>query len=200
MTDCRLHDEGGRSHFMARRFDRTREGGKIHVQSLGGMCHFDYREPGGHSYEQAIETIRQLEMGKATVTEQFRRAIFNVAARNQDDHVKNISFLMDRSGEWQLSPAYDVTYSYRPSGLWTRNHQMGLAGKVNDFTRGDLFTFARTAGVNRHEALRVMERVFSAVSKWRDFADEAGVDERKTQQIERAHRCHLGRSRGEQSR
>ena len=196
MTDCRLHHEDGRSHFMTRRFDRTPEGGKIHTQSLGGMCHFDYREPGGYSYEQAIQTVRQLEIGKAAVTELFRRAIFNVVARNQDDHVKNISFLMGRNGEWQLSPAYDVAYSYRPSGRWTRNHQMSLAGKVNDFRRDDLLAFARTAGVNRHEAQRIMGQVFAAVSKWRDIADEAGVDELKVNQIASAHRTHLDRSRG----
>ena len=196
MTDCRLHHEEGRSHFMTRRFDRTPEGGKIHTQSLGGMCHFDYWQPGEYSYEQAIQTVRQLEIGVAAVTEQFRRAIFNVVARNQDDHVKNISFLMGRNGEWQLSPAYDVVYSYKPSGRWTRNHHMSLAGKVNDFTRDDLLTFARTAGVNRHEAQRIMGQVFAAVSKWREFADEAGVDERKVKQIASAHRTHLDLSRG----
>jgi len=196
MTDCRLHHEDGRSHFMTRRFDRTPEGGKIHTQSLGGMCHFDYWKPGEYSYEQAIQTVRQLEIGMAAVTEQFRRAIFNVVARNQDDHVKNISFLMGRNGEWQLSPAYDVAYSYRPSGRWTRNHHMSLAGKVNDFTRDDLLTFARTAGVNRHEARRIMGQVFAAVRQWPEFADEAGVDEHKVRQIASAHRTYLDRSRG----
>ena len=195
MSDCRLHHENGRSHFMTRRFDRTLDGDKLHIQSLGGMRHFDYRAPGSYSYEQAIQAIRQLGIGGAAVTEQFRRAIFNVAARNQDDHVKNISFLMDRNGEWHLSPAYDVAYSYRPLGMWTRNHQMSLAGKVNDFTRDDLLTFAKTSAVNRHEAQRVMGKVFSAVSKWREFASVAEVDEHKTKQIENAHRVHLDRSR-----
>ena len=134
-------------------------------------------------------------MGAADVTEQFRRAIFNVAARNQDDHVKNIAFLMDRTGEWRLSPAYDVTYSYGPSGIVTRNHQMSLAGKVNDFTTDDLLAFANTSGVSRHEARRVMERVFSAVGRWRGFAKEAGVSERDTKRIENAHRPHLDRTR-----
>lgn len=195
MSDCRLHHENGRSHFMTRRFDRTPDGDKPHMQSLGGMCHFDYREPGNYSYEQAIRTIRQLGMGAAAVTEQFRRAIFNVAARNQDDHVKNISFLMDRHGEWSLSPAYDVAYSYRPSGTWTRNHQMSLAGKVNGFTTDDLLTFANTSGVSRYEARRVMERVFSALGRWRGFAKEAGVSERDIKRIENAHRPHLDRAR-----
>ncbi len=195
MSDCRMHHENGRSHFMTRRFDRTPDGDKLHMQSLGGMCHFDFREPGNYSYEQAIRTVRQLGMGAADVTEQFRRAIFNVAARNQDDHVKNISFLMDRHGKWSLSPAYDVVYSYRPSGIVTRNHQMSLAGKVNDFTRDDLLTFANTSGVSRYEARRVMERVVSVVGRWREFASAAGVSERDARRIENAHPTHLDRAR-----
>ena len=194
ISDCRLHHEGGRSHFMTCRFDRTAEGRKIHIQSLGAMRHFDYREPGAHSYEQAVGAIRQLGMGMPAVAEQYRRAIFNIAARNQDDHVKNISFLMERSGEWRLSPAYDVTYSYNPAGLWTRDHQMSLAGKVNDFTWEDLLTFARSCGMNRHEARRILGEVFSAVGIWRRFADEAGVDERDARRIEKTHRTHLDRS------
>ena len=195
MSDCRLHHENGRSHFMTRRFDRTPDGDKLHMQSLGGMCHFDFRAPGNYSHEQAIQTIRQLGMGGAAVTEQFHRTIFNVAARNQDDHVKNIAFLMDRNGEWRLSPAYDVTYSYRPSGTWTRNHQMSLAGKVNDFTHDDLLTFANTSGVSHYEAQRVMGKVFAAVGRWREFANAAGVSEHDTSRIENAHRPHLDRGR-----
>ena len=188
MTECRLHHEGGRSHFMTRRFDRTPDGDKVHVQSLGAMCHFDYREPGAHSYEQAIQTIRQLGMGMPAVEELFRRAIFNVTARNQDDHVKNISFLMDRRGDWRLSPAYDVTYSYRPSGMWTRNHQMRLAGKINDFTLDDLLRFADSCGLARYKARQIMAEVFSAVREWPRYANEAGVEKRRVEQIASVHR------------
>jgi serine/threonine-protein kinase HipA len=132
MSECRLHHEGGRSHFMTRRFDRDGRGSKLHMQSLGAMQHFDFNDPASYSYEQAALTIRGLGLGMDVVEQQVRRAIFNVVARNQDDHVKNISFLMDRSGTWRLSPAYDVAYSYNPSGVWTRDHQMSLAGKRND--------------------------------------------------------------------
>ena len=133
MSECRLHHEGGRSHFMTRRFDRDATRRKIHMQSLGAMRHFDFTDPSACSYEQAVTTIRDLGLGMATVEEQFRRAIFNVMARNQDGHVKNIAFLMDRPGEWSLSPACDVTYAYNPSGAWTRDHQMSLAGRRNGF-------------------------------------------------------------------
>ena len=188
ISDCRMHHEGGRSHFMTRRFDRTPDGGKIHMQSLGAMCHFDYQEPRAYSYEQAVQAIRRLGMGADAVGEQVRRAIFNVTARNQDDHVKNISFLMDRSGRWRLSPAYDVTYAYNLSGSWTRTHQMSLAGKFDDFTRGDLFGFAKACGIGRYEARRIVDQVFSAVCQWRRWADEAGVGKHTTERIESVHR------------
>ncbi len=127
MSECRLHHEDGRSHFMTKRFDRDDTGCKIHMQSLGAMQHFDFNDPSAYSYEQAIMTIRALNPRMPAVEEQFRRALFNVIARNQDDHVKNISFLMDRSGRWALSPAYGLTFAYNPSGPWTRNHQLSLA-------------------------------------------------------------------------
>ena len=133
ISACRLHHEGGRSHFMTKRFDRDDAGRKIHMQSLGAMQHFDFNDPSAYSYEQAVMTIRDLDLGMVAVEEQFRRAVFNVMARNQDDHVKNISFLMDRSGEWSLSPAYDVAYTYNPSDRWTGDHQMSLAGRRDDF-------------------------------------------------------------------
>ena len=119
MSDCRLHHEGGRSHFMTRRFDRDARGNKIHMQTFGALRHFDFNMAGAYAYEQVMETIRAMGLGMAVVEEQYRRAVFNIVARNQDDHVKNIAFLMDRSGAWRLAPAYDVAYSYNPSGQWT---------------------------------------------------------------------------------
>ena len=104
---------------MARRFDRDEKGRKLHMQSLGALQHYDFNAPGAHAYEQAMATIRQLGLGMAAMEEQFRRTVFNLVARNQDDHVKNISFLMDRKGEWRLSPAYDIIYAQSPSGFWT---------------------------------------------------------------------------------
>ena len=191
MSKCRLHLEGGRSHFMARRFDRDRAGGKIHMQSLAVSRHFDYNDPGAHSYEQAMETIRELGLGMAVAEEQYRRTVFNIAARNQDDHTKNIAFLMDRRGEWRLSPAYDVTYAYNRRGPWTDQRQMSMAGKRGGFERADLLRFAETSGLKIPRASRVIDRVLDAVANWPRFASEAGVGKRDVQRIGRTHRLEL---------
>ena len=191
MSQCRLHHEGGRSHFMTRRFDRDEKGRKVHMQSLGALQHYDFNDPTAYGYEQAILTIRALGLGMPAVEGQFRRALFNVVARNQDDHVKNISFLMNRLGEWRLSPAYDVAYAYNPSGSWTRDHQMSLAGKRNDFTRDDVLQFARSCGLKRRAARRILDQVVSAVGGWRRFAADAGVEPGDIERIERTHRTGL---------
>jgi serine/threonine protein kinase HipA of HipAB toxin-antitoxin module len=123
MAECRLLEEGGRRHFMTKRFDRLPGGGKLHMQSLAAVAHYDFCDPNAYAYEQAFLVIRQLGLPMAAIEEQYRRMAFNIIARNQDDHVKNIAFLMDRSGAWSLSPAYDITWSYNPTGLWTARHQ-----------------------------------------------------------------------------
>ena len=191
MNECRLHGEGGRSHFMTRRFDRDAAGGKVHMQSLAGLRHFDYNDAGAHSYEQAMETIRGLGLGTGAAEEQYRRAVFNVVARNQDDHVKNISFLMNGAGEWRLSPAYDVTYAYNPRGPWTGRHQMSLAGKRSGFERADLLRFAKTSALKAPRAARVIDEVLEAVADWPRFAVEAGVGERDARRIRKTHRLGL---------
>lgn len=188
MADCRLHHEGGRSHFMTRRFDRDERGRKLHMQSLGAMRHFDFNDPAAYAYEQAIQTIRALGMGMDVVEQQYLRAVFNVVARNQDDHVKNIAFLMDRSGTWRLSPAYDIAYAYNPHGAWTRDHQMSLGGKRNDFTNGDLLGFAANVGLKPARARRVIARVAEAVAGWREHAERAGVEPAHARRIESTFR------------
>jgi serine/threonine-protein kinase HipA len=191
MSECRLHHEGGRSHFMTRRFDRDERGRKVHMQSLGAIQHFDFNDPASYSYEQAIMTIRDLGLGMDVVEQQYKRAVFNVVARNQDDHVKNISFLMDRSGTWRLSPAYDVAYSYNPSGSWTRDHQMSLAGKRNDFTHGDLMVFASNVGLKSNRANHAIEQSVGAVAQWHEFAERAGVEHSDVSRIEKTFRMNL---------
>ena len=191
MSECRLHHEGGRSHFMTRRFDRDERGRKRHMQSLGAMQHFDFNDPASYSYEQAVLTIRDLGLGMDVVEQQYKRAVFNVVARNQDDHVKNISFLMDRSGTWRLSPAYDMAYSYNPSGSWTRDHQMSLAGKRNDFTHGDLMVFASNVGLKSNKANLAIEDIVDAVAKWQEFAEQAGVEHSDMSRIEKTFRMNL---------
>jgi serine/threonine-protein kinase HipA len=191
MKECRQLRENGRSHFMARRFDRTDSGRKIHMQSLCAMEHFDYRKAGAHSYEQALRTIRALEMPMDSIEEQFRRMAFNIIGRNQDDHVKNIAFLMDRSGTWSLSPAFDMTYSYNPRGAWTSTHQMSLNGKRDHFDLDDFKACAKNASMKRGRAEEILQQVQSAISKWRGFAKEAGVPDEDVKKISRAHRAKI---------
>lgn len=175
MTECRLLEEGGRRHFMTRRFDRTPEGDKLHVQSLAAIAHLDFNQSGAHSYEQAIQVARQLGLATSEVEQLYRRMVFNIIARNQDDHVKNIAFLMDRTGKWSLTPAFDMIYSYQPSGKWTATHQMTLNGKRDGFVLADFKACAQVASLKRGRAKAIMDEVRSVVSQWRQYADEAGV-------------------------
>jgi serine/threonine-protein kinase HipA len=175
MNECRLLEENGRRHFMTRRFDRRPDGEKIHMQSLGALAHFDYNLAGAYAYEQALLVIRQMGLPMSAVEEQFRRMVFNIVARNQDDHVKNIAFLMDKAGNWSLAPAFDMTYSFQPTGMWTSTHQMALNGKRDDFTLEDFRAAAETASLKRGRAEAIVEEVRRAVSRWSEYSDEAGV-------------------------
>jgi serine/threonine-protein kinase HipA len=175
MNECRLLEESGRRHFMAKRFDRLARGEKLHMQSLAALAHYDFNSAGAYSYEQAIMTMRKLRLPMEAIEEQFRRTAFNIVARNQDDHVKNIAFLMNKKGTWTLSPAYDVTYSYNPKGLWTAQHQMSMNGKRDAFTREDFTTFANTAGMKRGRDKVILQQIEDVVSQWPKFAKEAGV-------------------------
>ena len=191
MAPCRLLEESGRRHFMTRRFDRLAGGGKLHMQSLGALGHFDYNQAGAHSYEQALAVIRRLGLPMEAVEQQFRRMAFNVVARNQDDHVKNIAFLMDRDGRWTLSPAFDLTYAFQPSGLWTSRHQMSLNGKRDGFTLDDFRRVAAFASMKSGRAERIAGEVREAVRRWPELAATAGVDPERAEQIERTHRLDL---------
>lgn len=175
MEDCRLLEENGRRHFMTRRFDRVTGGDKLHMLSLAALAHFDFNAAGACSYEQVFLTMRRLGLPMIQLEEQFRRMVFNVCARNQDDHVKNIAFLMDRSGKWRLSPAYDVTYAFNPTGEWTSQHQMSIHGKRKAFVRDDLLAAAEAASLSKSRALHIIEQVQRAVALWPSFAETAGV-------------------------
>jgi len=191
MSECRLLEEGGRRHFMTRRFDRLEGGEKLHLQSLGGLAHLDFNQAGAYAYEQALLVIRRLNLPMAAVEEQFRRMAFNIIARNQDDHVKNIAFLMDKSGRWSLAPAFDVTYSFNPDGDWTARHQMTMNGKRDNFTLADFRACAKSALMKRGRAEAIIEEVRAAVTKWPDYAEQAQVDNDWRKQIQRALRMEL---------
>lgn len=188
MSECRLLEENGRRHFMTRRFDRLPGGEKLHMQSLGALAHLDFNLAGTHSYEQAFLTIRQLDLPMEAIEQQFRRMVFNIVARNQDDHVKNISFLMDKSGQWSLAPAFDVVYSYQPSGEWTSTHQMSMNNKRDHFLLEDFKACARTAGMKRGRAESIIGEVQKVVRLWHTYAEEAGVAPDQQSKIQRALR------------
>jgi serine/threonine-protein kinase HipA len=191
MPPSRLLPENGRRHFMVRRFDRPTRKTKLHMQSLGALAHYDLNQAGAHSYEQAMMAIRRLGMGMPAVEQQFRRMTFNVVARNQDDHVKNIAFLMNRGGEWSLSPAFDVTYAYRPGGTWTDQHQMSLNGKRDGFAREDFVSCAEAISMRRGRALEILAEVTEAVAGWPGHAAKAEVEERRAVAVERNLRLDL---------
>jgi len=193
VAESRLLEEGGRRHFMTRRFDRLEDGGKLHMQSLAAIAHLDFNDPLANSYEQALFTMRRMGVPMADLEEQFRRMVFNVLARNQDDHVKNIAFLMDRSGVWRLSPAFDITWSYNPAGEWTSRHQMSINGERDGFTLADLEACAKTASISRGHVVRIFDEVRAAVERWPAFADAAGVDERWRDEIGATLRLDLSR-------
>jgi len=184
MTTCRLHHEGGRSHFMTKRFDRSANGGKWHMQSLGAIAHYDYKQPASYSYEQAIQVIRRMGLPRKDMDQQVLRAIFNVVGHNCDDHVKNIAFLMNRRGEWRLSPAFDISYAWNPSGEWTSRHQMSVNGKRDGFKREDLLALAKAADIKKARAEQMVQRVIEAVRRWPDFAGEAGINDEQVKKIQ----------------
>ncbi len=188
MAECRLLEENGRRHFMTQRFDRTVNGDKRHMQSLGALAHYDYNEAGLYSYEGALGVIRQLGLGIDEIEQQFRRMVFNVIGRNQDDHVKNIAFLMDQAGKWSLSSAFDVTYSYQPTGLWTGRHQMTLNGKQDNFTLDDFKVCAKGTSMKRGRAETIIDEVRAVISRWCDYADEVGVNPAQRDKIQKVLR------------
>jgi len=191
MTECRLLEEHGRRHFMTRRFDRPNDGGKLHAQTVGALEHVSYNEPGTYSYEQLLLLIRRLGLGTPVAEQQFRRMVFNILARNQDDHVKNVAFLMDREGAWSLAPAYDVIWAWKPGNPWLGSHQMSVNGKRDGFSVADLRAVAAVASLPRGRAETILVEVGEAVAGWPRVAEEVGVDEPMVEQIARSHRLKL---------
>lgn len=175
MTECSLIEENGRAHFLTKRFDRE-NGRKIHMQTLCGIAHYDFRLKGGYSYEQAFNVMRRLRLPYSQAQEMFRRIVFNVVVRNQDDHTKNISFLMDESGTWRLSPAYDMGFAYNPKGAWTATHQMSINGRYDNITRADLLALA--ASNNIKSASEIIDHVCETASLWPELAKDCGVPQK----------------------
>jgi len=187
MMESRLYKKNNHYHFMTKRFDRVMlEDGsidKVHMQTLGALMHIDYNDPGIMSYEAVTHAMYKLGI-KLSENEQFyRRMVFNVMAINKDDHVKNISFLMDRDGEWKLSPAYDMTYAYNPKGKWTNTHQMLINGKRNNISKKDLLSSANAMSIRESKALEIISDVKKAIRKWNEFGEKAFLDKKTISSI-----------------
>ncbi|HRH11856.1 MAG TPA: type II toxin-antitoxin system HipA family toxin [Bacteroidia bacterium] len=183
ISESRLLEENGRAHFMTKRFDRKGAKEKLHVQTLCGMQHYDFSMVGAYAYEQVFQTLRTLKLPASASEQLYRRMVFNVIARNQDDHTKNISFLMDRTGRWQLAPAYDVTYAYDPGNQWTKQHNLSINNKTTGISRADLLKLAKEMNVKQAKA--IIEQVKDSISKWPEFAAQAGVTKKQSKAIQK---------------
>ncbi len=183
MTPCRLLKENGRAHFMTQRFDREGQSGRHHMQTLCAMAHVDYKKKGTNAYAQLFHTLGQLALPYEDLEEAFRRMVFNVMARNCDDHTKNFAFLLRQGGtRWELAPAYDVTFAHNPKGEWTHQHLMSVNGKFKGFDVADLLAEADRFGVGT--AKRVIEEVRAAVLRWPEFAQQADLPEAQMADIQ----------------
>jgi serine/threonine-protein kinase HipA len=191
MSDCRLFEEGGRAHFMTRRFDRTAEGGKVHMASLFGLAHMAFGAPWEHShgYEDFFDTVvNRLDLDPPDRLEAFRRMVFNVMGCNRDDHTKNFAFLMHPTTGWRLAPAYDVTYAQNPEpGRWTATQQMSVSGKRESISIDDLIACGRRCGIATLPKLRrIIDGVMTALADWESLAGKAKVDPHQASQIKAA--------------
>ena len=171
MSESRLLTEGRKAHFMTKRFDRTENGKKLHTQTLCAIGNFDRDER--YAYEQIFQVMRQLNLPYSELEQMYRRMVFNVIARNHDDHTKNHSFVMDKSGKWSLAPAYDLCYSYSPSGKWTNQHQLSLNGKRDGFTMQDLLKVAEKQDIKNQK--EIIGQIFDVVSQWTAYANKYKV-------------------------
>ena len=174
MNECRLFEENGLYHFMTKRFDREDgTGRKLHMQTLGAIAHYDYNEPTAYSYEMAASVLRRMKLPQSDMEQLCLRMIFNVLTKNNDDHVKNISFLMNRKGQWSLSPAYDLTLSYKPDNRWLKSHQMSVNGKRTDIFENDIISCAAVMDITRSKCKNMIEKVKTTVSDFPKFAEQA---------------------------
>ena len=173
MSECRLLHEGGRAHFMTRRFDRRPDGTKVHMQTLCALAHLDFRQIGVHDYAELFDLIDRLDLGPDARAEAFRRMVFNVAAANCDDHTKNVSFLLEPGGGWEVSPAYDMTHAHSPTSTWTAQHLMAVNGRRVGITGDDLSVVADRFAVPGSRP--IVAQVLDAIASWSEFAQQAGV-------------------------
>ncbi|MGD8305428.1 MAG: type II toxin-antitoxin system HipA family toxin [Ignavibacteria bacterium] len=188
ISESILYEENNRFHFLTKRFDRIDNGEKIHMQTLGALAGIDYRIPKVSSYETLFRVMKRLRLPYYQLEQQYRRVLFNVIARNHDDHVKNFSFSMSKEGKWQISPAYDLTFQYKAGGTWTNDHQSSINGKFDNFTRDDLLILGKTFGIKK--ANDIIEEVIAAVSQWSKIAKEISIPEKEIEIINNSLRIN----------
>lgn len=181
ISDSTLYEENDRFHFLTKRFDRTDNGEKIHMQTFGALAGIDYKVQKASSYETLFRLMKRLNLGYNQFEQQYKRALFNIVARNHDDHVKNFSFLMDKNGKWKIAPAYDLTYSFSPDGTWTSVHQSSINGKFDNFSRDDLLGFGKIFGIKKTP--KILDEVISAVSQWPRIAKEIEIPQYQIDEI-----------------
>jgi serine/threonine-protein kinase HipA len=184
-----LYEENNRFHFLTKRFDRSDHGGKIHTQTFGALAGLDYRIPKASNYETLFRVMKRLQLPHKQYEQQYRRMLFNVMARNHDDHVKNFSFMMNKQGRWQISPAYDLCFSYSPSGTWTREHQSSINGKFDNFTKDDLLSIAKIYGIKKANV--IFEQVLETVIQWPKVAGDIDIPKERIQYIGKHLRTKL---------
>jgi len=182
MSESMLYEENNRFHFLTKRFDRANNGEKLHMQTFGSLTGIDYKIPKAGTYETLFRTMKRLQLPYNQFEQQYRRMLFNVIARNHDDHVKNFSFLMSPDGIWQIAPAYDICFSYSPGGTWTSVHQSSINGKYDNFSKNDLLEFAKTFGIKK--ANIILQEVIEAVSKWNKLATELEIPSEQIKYIQ----------------
>jgi serine/threonine-protein kinase HipA len=176
MMPSRLLEEGGRAHFMTKRFDREAGDIKHHIQTLCGMNHYDYNLVGSFSYEQLFQTMRELKLSYPEAEQLFRRMVFNVIARNCDDHTKNFAFRLKQNSHWELAPAYDLCHAYKPEHLWVSQHALSVNGKRKGITKSDLLVVGKS--ISCKHAADLVDDIESTVMNWPTFANEVGVSEK----------------------
>ena len=189
MSTCKLLEENDRAHFITKRFDRLSGNEKIHLQTLCAIAHFDYNDPNAYSYEQAFQVMRQIRLPYPDAEELYRRMVFNVIARNLDDHTKNISFLMDNNGGWKLSPAYDVTYAYNPESRWTRRHQLSINGKRDEINKEDLLKVGKEMNIKK--AIDIIDNVKDVISNWNMYAKDCNIPKSQIDSIASNHKIDI---------
>ena len=174
MMESELLEENGRAHFMTKRFDREKGSIKHHIQTFCAMQHYDFNEVKSYSYEQLFQTMRSLRLPYPDAEQMYRRMVFNVIARNCDDHTKNFAFRLKEGGDWELAPAYDICHAYRPDSIWVSQHALSINGKRIGIEKGDLINFAKAMNIKKSE--NIISQINNKVQHWNNYADEVNVN------------------------